>query len=211
MSSLAVAHNLYERHQEWALSIAGSALRRIGPRADAEELRQVAQAMTFERALAYDPRRFTTIPVGNNRPEYHGPRCRSRQFELYAYPSVYGACLMSGYRGASGRAKASDGSYIAFSPLDTAREVAGNPGEQAAIEASIDRAAQIGLIVSILHDLPKAARYVIEEHYLTGMSLKSIAESLHTSQSSVSRIHAEALSLLRSAVSSRGLKAWEWL
>lgn len=197
MTNLDAANKLFERHRDWSLAVAGCAIRRIGPQADREEIQQVAQAATWERALAFDPARWTRKPRGD-------------PFQLYAYPSVYGACLMTGYRGAAGRAKAPGGGYVAFIPLETAVETAA-PGEQAAVEVSIDGACLRRLIALLIDELPKRERWLVAEHYLGGASLAAIAESLHTSPSSVSRIHAEALRLLRLAAERHGMKAGEWL
>lgn len=194
---LAAAQRLFERHRDWALSVAGAALRRIGPQADGEEIRQVAQVETWRKALAFDPKRFTVAPAGD-------------PFQLYAYPAVYGACLMIGYRGAAGRARTRDGGFVEFSPIEAADRSA-ICGDQASVDSAIDRHQRHALIVEILHELPKRERHLIAEHYLAGVPLTAIAESLHTSPASVSRIHASALGMLRNAVARRGLRAGEWL
>lgn len=196
MATLAVARVLFERHQQWAISIAGAALRRIGPQADAEELRQVAQVSTWERALAFDPSRWTIKPAGE-------------PFQIFAYPTVYGACLMSGYRGAAGRARTRDGVFVGFAPIDdNSHAVAGG---QLAVDDSIDAHHRKQLILAILDELPKRERFLVAEHYLSGVSLSAIAASWHTSPASVSRIHASALGMLRNAMARRGMKAGEWL
>jgi RNA polymerase sigma factor (sigma-70 family) len=197
VATLTAARQLFARHQQWALSVAGAALRRLGTAADGEEIRQVAQVTTRERALAFDPRRFTVKPAGN-------------PFQIYAYPSVYGACLMSGYRGASGRAKTRNGEFIGFAPIEAAED-ARTCGGQCAIDTAIDGHHRKQIVLAILDELPKRERYLVAEHYLGGVSLSAIAESLHTSPASVSRIHASALGMLRTAVARRGLKAGEWL
>lgn len=220
MASHAVAQKLFARHQQWALSVAGAALRRIGPQADGEEIRQVAQVATWERALAFNPRLWTVKPAGN-------------PFQIYAYPSVYGACLMVGLRGSTGRAKTANGKWVGLVSTDSTEAPKGlieggegkyysriglSPSEtpvsgpnQCSVDTAIDASTRRELIVAILHELPKRERYLIAEHYLGGVSLSAIAESLFTSPSSVSRIHANALNLLRVAVARRGMKAGEWL
>lgn len=197
MASLVVARDLFERNQQWALSVAGAALRRLGSRADGEEIRQVAQVTTWERALAFDPRRWAVPPKGD-------------PFQLFAYPSVHGACLMAGYRGVSGRARTRDGEFVGFCPIEAADE---NPisGGQTAVDDAIDGHQRTQLIASILHELPKRERHLVAEHYLGGVQLAVIAESWHTSPASVSRIHASALGMLRAAAARRGMRAGEWL
>jgi DNA-directed RNA polymerase specialized sigma24 family protein len=152
---------------------------------------------TWERALAFDPSRWTVRPQGN-------------PFQLYAYPSVYGACLMSGYRGASGRAKTQGGAWIQISAISGTAEPP-TKGGQDVVDTAIDDGKRTLLIVELLHELPKRERYVIAEHYLGGVPLASIAESLHTSRSSITRIHLAGLDLLRLAVARRGVKTGAWL
>ncbi len=197
MAPLAVALDLFERKRDWALSVAGAALRRLGSRADGEEVRQVAQVTTWERALAFDPRRWAVAPKGD-------------PFEIFAYPSVHGACLMAGYRGVSGRARTRVGEFVGFAPIEAAEE-APVGGGQLAVDDAIDGDQRRRLIASMLHELPKRERYLVAEHYLGGVQLAVIAESWHTSPASVSRIHASALGMLRTAAARHGVKAGEWL
>jgi RNA polymerase sigma factor (sigma-70 family) len=197
MATLAAARLLFERQRPWALSVAGAALRRIGPKADGEELRQVAQVATWERALAFEPGRWTIRPIGD-------------PFQLYAYPSVYGACLMAAYRGAAGRATTRDGDAVGFLPIEAADD-APTCGGQCLVDSAIDGHHRTQTILAILDELPKRERHLVAEHYLGGVSLSAIAESLHTSPASVSRIHASALGMLRNAVARRGMRAGEWL
>jgi RNA polymerase sigma factor (sigma-70 family) len=218
MASLSAARAIFARHEQWALSIAGAALRRIGPLADAEELQQVAQVTTWERALVFDPKRWTVKPNGE-------------PFQIFAYPTVYGACLMSGYRGQAGRARTSEGGFIQFTSIgrpgpkgrgSLGRRLSWNVplaedyeptsrSNQIDVEEDIDGHHRRRLILAILEELPKRERYLVSEHYLGGVSLSAIAVSLHTSPASVSRIHASALGMLRNAAARRGVKAGEWL
>lgn len=197
MACLSVARDLFERNRQWALSVAGAALRRIGPHADGEEIRQVAQVATWERALEFDPRRWIVAPSGD-------------PFQLYAYPSVHGACLMAGYRGAAGRSRNRSGEFVGFAPIEAADD---SPavGEQVAVDEAIDGHQRARMIAAILDELPKRERFLVAEHYLGGVQLSAIAVSWHTSPASVSRIHASALAMLRTAAARRGIKAGEWL
>ncbi len=143
----------------------------------------------FARALAFDPARWQVPPAGD-------------PFELFAYPTVYGACLMVGYRGSAGRAT--------FRQTSIPADLATSPNQRA-VEQSIDATRRSTVIAEILAELPKTERHIIAEHYLGGMRLSVIAESLHTSPANISRIHSRALSLLRVAVARRGLQPGEIL
>ena len=197
MACLSAARDLFARNRQWALSVAGAALRRIGPQADGEEIRQVAQVTTWERAIAFDPGRWTIAPSGD-------------PFQLYAYPAVHGACLMAGYRGAAGRGRTRCGEFVGFSPIEAADD-APSAGGQADVDEAIDHHRRARLIAILLDELPKRERYLIAEHYLGGVQLSVIAESWHTSPASVSRIHASALAMLRTAAARRGMRPGEWL
>jgi RNA polymerase sigma factor (sigma-70 family) len=195
MATLAAARRLFERNRNWALAIAGSALRRLGARADGDEIRQVAQVKTWDCALAFDPRRWTVAPAGD-------------PFQLYAYPTVYGSCLMAGYRGQAGRAKSATGEYIAFAPVEAAEGIASG-GD--ALDERLGRAAQRKAIADLLVDLPPRERHLIAEHYLAGASLTSIAVSMHRSPATAAAVHARALRLLREAATRRGMTLAAWL
>lgn len=189
MAPLAVARRLFDDHRDWALAVAGSAIRRIGGCVEADEVRQAAQVATWDRALAFDPARWKVQPAGD-------------PFELFAYPTVYGACLMVGYRGPAGRAT------FRQSPLPA--DLATSPN-QGVVDRSIDSTRRGRVIAEILAELPKTERHVIAEHYLGGVTLSAVAASLHTSPANISRIHSRALSLLRVAVARRGLQPGEIL
>jgi len=198
MPSIAEAAKIFEANREWALSVAGSVLRRLGSRADGQEIRQVAQITTWERAKSFDPRRWRVKPIGD-------------PFQIYAYPSVHGACLRAGFSGVAGRARTQDGGFVTFAPIESAEETAAEHRGQTSIDLSIDAANRRRVIASLLADLPKRERHLIAEHYLGGASLSAVATSLHRSPATASTIHAQALNLLRQAAVRRGIKAGEWL
>lgn len=204
MATLAAARKLFEAHLPWSRRVADSALRRLGAATDPDEVRQVAQVETWERALVFDPSKWRRKPAGD-------------PFEIFAYPAVYGACLAVGYRGGIGGRWRHDGQPIQILRLAQLSDdmpagaipqdgLATSPN-QARIDQLLDAAHRSGVIAAVLEELPKTERWIVAEHYLGGVSLSAIAESLHRSRATVSSLHARSLHLLRLALDRRGIRS----
>lgn len=194
MMALATAQRLYEENREWAAKVANSVLRRVSsPAIERDELHQIAQVKTWDCAITYDPRRWTIAPAGD-------------PFQLFAYPTVSGACMMAAYR-PTGRGKARGGASVQMEPITDHA----TPANQGDVDEALQSGARRELLLDIIHELPKIERHLITEHYLGGVRLVAVAESLHTSQANVSRIHARALGLLRESLSRRGMSSDGWL
>jgi RNA polymerase sigma factor (sigma-70 family) len=189
MASVAVATKLFEIYSPWSNGVARTAVRRIGAKAEIGELQSIAAAKTWERLLAFQPHRWQRMPQGD-------------PFEVFAWPTVYGACLQAGFRGLSGRAQSSAGEYFVLESIDEATSLA---GQSADIDGAIDRHRKRELLADAIGLLPDQERRVLTEHYFGEISLSEIAAALYTSPSSVSRIHANGLRLMREMLRTRGL------
>lgn len=175
-------------HLGWAREVAASIARTLPTWFLVDDLTGPAEIGLIQAADRYDPSRNSNFRAFARR--YVCGRCidsiRRREYKERAHTSLDAPPEKQNNAGSERDTR------------DARNQEAVSPGpspEEHAIAA--ERAARLGLVWISVLEMPNRHRAVIIRVYLMGMTLEEIAATLGLGASSVSKIHREALAMLR--------------